>query len=414
MEWNEDTEAPYLAPAAQPKEPKQPRKKKAKKEPAPEAAALPEDFAAALAAATLVREPSAPAGAVAAAAGEGAAAAAGLAGAPSMGAPSQGTVSGFGAEAGLGEAAAAEAQQLAPQDVQQPPAAVPAAAAQAKPKVKIRVGGGAPAQQAQQAQREPSRECAGLGAWGGALQKAAHGRARVIRSSSGKWGICVQKLAAHLLVHATVLSASLQVCQYPLAQIVPPCLPPHRSRLHPRPVLPRRGGRRGGGASEEQEARQRQRCVPCPANWLLSRFGLTLLQQERRCARGLPPLWAFGLPDRLLEDTRAAACLPCTLLLDYRPRFSPWGLAHAQQNTWRFLARRFLTAVLHMPLQTRITRPQMGRAVKTSTRVRPGPWFAARCSDIVSTAQDALVAGGMPHPRATHNSRRVQHWPPIS
>lgn len=177
MEWNEDTEAPYLAPAAQPKEPKQPRKKKAKKEAAAplEAAAtqLPEDFAAALAAATMVREPSNAAGAAGAAADGGAPSAgpAGAAsmgqpsmGAASMGAPSQGAISGFGPGASMGEAAAAEVQQaqqaLPPQDVQQPAAAPPAAAApavQAKPKVKIKVGGGAPAAQ-QLPQREPSRE----------------------------------------------------------------------------------------------------------------------------------------------------------------------------------------------------------------------------------------------------------------
>ncbi|PRW61593.1 Transcription initiation factor TFIID subunit 1 isoform C [Chlorella sorokiniana] len=167
MEWNEDMEAPYLAPAAQPKEPKQPRKKKAKKEPALEAAAtqLPDDFAAALAAATFVREPSAPAGAAAAAAAaDGGAPSAGLAGAasmgaPSMGAPSQGTISGFGPDASLGELPAEaqqaqQTQQLPPQDVQQPPAAA-AVQPKPKPKVKIRVGGGAPAQP-QPPPREPS------------------------------------------------------------------------------------------------------------------------------------------------------------------------------------------------------------------------------------------------------------------
>lgn len=147
-----------------PKQPKQPRKKKQKvaaEGEEGEAAALPDDFAAALMAATMVRAPSAP-GPLEQAEGVSAGAA------PSQATAASGLAA--GSEGGVlpGQPAQGEQQQqaLPPQDVQQPAAAMaaapgqPAAAAAAKPKLKIKLGGGAapPKQQQQQALREPSRE----------------------------------------------------------------------------------------------------------------------------------------------------------------------------------------------------------------------------------------------------------------
>lgn len=183
FEYNEEAEAPYFAVPEQP-QPKQPRKKK-KKETAPEAlsvaaeegqpaaqgeqaagaaleepavSALPDDFAAALAAATMVRAPSAPA-------------LVDQQPAASAGAPSQAPAASAGA-ASAGPGASQPGQQLAqqeppvqqqeqpPQDVQQPAPLPTQAPAAAKPKFKIKLGGGAAPSKPQptKPQREPSRK----------------------------------------------------------------------------------------------------------------------------------------------------------------------------------------------------------------------------------------------------------------
>ena len=135
-EYNEDAEAPYFAPIAAPEQPKQPRKKKQKVgagsaglggEAQQQYAlpALPDDFAAALAAATMVQQQPA----------------------PSAGAPGQPAASGPGGSAGgQQQQPQQEFDEQVPQDVQQPAA---------KPKLKIKLGG---ACAAPQPQREPSRK----------------------------------------------------------------------------------------------------------------------------------------------------------------------------------------------------------------------------------------------------------------
>ena len=232
---------------AEPKAPRAPRRKKAKLDDGgaglePAATQLPEDFAAALMAATAVRAPSAGAP-LEQQAGAEAQQAAASAGVPSEGAPAQ-------MQGPLD--AQQQQQQMAPQDVQQQQAAAAAAGPGAKPKLKIRLGAGAPAKP-QQLPREPSREQGGGAAWATLLAPRL--------TQPVVWGCLVALLAPDTTHPAPLL----------------PCAPSSRSRLCEYRCASRHAGRgvgRGGAGAGAAPRQGHARCAaacPLPALLVLPR-----------------------------------------------------------------------------------------------------------------------------------------------